>query len=267
MLIEPDCIGTFFPRDAQALRAQVAKHLQAAPATLSPCRPKAIIVPHAGYDYSGPVAASAYACLAGRSEAIRRVVLLGTCHVVREAGLITTSADEFATPLGRVPVDKQAVELAAQLTQVTVLDEAHRADHALAVQLPWLQVTLQEFRVAPFLVAKCEPSEMAEVIELLWGGAETLIVVSSDLSHYLSYEEAQKRDRKTTAAIERLDATRLDRDSACGHRAISGLLSVARNHHARAVAVDIRNSADTMGDRSRVVGYGAFVFETTEESN
>lgn len=270
MVIQPNCVGTFFPGDADALRAQVEEYLQTAArarvAVESRSRPKAIIVPHAGYDYSGPIAASAYATLAGRGARIRRVVLLGTCHVSPAFGILTTSADAFATPLGRVPVDKPAVEQAVRLPQVKIHDEAHRVDHALAVQLPWLQLTLEEFAVVPFLVALCEAAQVAEVLELLWDGDETLIVVSSDLSHFLSYEEASRHDRQTATAIERCDATTLGGEDACGFRAISGLLTAARQHRLEAHTADLRNSGDTAGDRCRVVGYGAFLFEKPEES-
>jgi AmmeMemoRadiSam system protein B len=257
--------GTFFPADAAPLRAQIARQLHGtAP---PPCRPKAIIVPHAGYDYSGPVAAAGYACLAGQASTVRRVVLLGTCHAVRTAGLLTTSADSFVTPLGIVAVDKAAVGQAARLPQVSVDDEAHRADHALAVQLPMLQSTLDEFQIVPLLVGMCDAMEVAELLELLWGGQETLVVVSSDLSHHLSYEDACWRDRQTAHAIVRFDADAIGREAACGHRAIAGLLHAARRHNLRARQIDLRNSGDTVGGRDRVVGYGAFVFEPEHDDD
>jgi hypothetical protein len=294
MVIQPHCVGTFFPADAAELRARVRGYLERvsppAPAAAERCRPKAIIAPHGGYDYSGPIAASAYACLAGRARAIRRVVLVGTCHVVRARGLLATTAEAVATPLGRVPVDTESVEQAARLPQVSVDNDAHEADHALAVQLPFLQHVLGrdapvvrgspdpardvarsgdrpqhvEFRVVPFLVAKCEAREVAEVLELLWGGDETLIVVSSDLSHYLSCDDARRRDAQTAAAIERSDGEAIGRDDACGHRAIAGLLLAAERHHLRARRIDLRNSGDTAGDRRLVVGYGAFIIEPAE---
>jgi AmmeMemoRadiSam system protein B len=270
MVIVPQCVGTFFPADAGELRVQVDGLLGAAVGnaggSLSRKRQeataaKAIIVPHAGYGYSGAIAAAAYAELAGRGVAVRRVVLLGTCHVVSARGMVTTAADEIATPLGVVPVDTEAVGQAGRLPHVSVNDWAHEADHALAVQLPFLQRTLAEFRIVPFLVAECEPAEVAEVLALLWGGDETLIVVSSDLSHYLTYNEAVRHDRRTAEAIENLQPDAIGREDACGQRAIAGLLLAARAHTLHARLVDLRNSGDTSGRRDRVVGYGAFVFE------
>jgi AmmeMemoRadiSam system protein B len=228
-------------------------------------RPKAIIAPHAGYDYSGPIAASAYAAIRPAAGAIRQVVLLGTCHVVRTDALLTTSADAIATPLGNVPVDSDAVGRAARLPQVAVDNNAHRADHALAVQLPFLQSTLNEFAVVPFLVGRCAAEDVAAVLDILWGGDDTLILVSSDLSHFLSYDEARRRDQRTAAAIVLLDHAAIGREDACGHRAIAGLLVAAHRHRLHAVELDLRNSGDTAGDRSRVVGYGAFAFVPAEE--
>ena len=186
MVIHPQCVGKLFPAEEAELREKVDHMLRAAPSrSLSP---KAIIVPHAGYDYSGVVAASAYACLAGCADRIRRIVLLGTCHFAQSGGLLTTSADAVATPLGQVPIDKASVQLAAQLPQVTRHDEAHHLDHALAVQLPFLQQSLAEFCIVPFLVTDCDAGEVAQLLDLLWGSDETLIVISTDRCHNLRYE-------------------------------------------------------------------------------
>jgi MEMO1 family protein len=252
-------VGTLFPADAERLHAQAGKLLRAA--TPPTCRPKAIIVPHAAYDYSGPIAAAGFACLAGQAVTIRQVVLLGTCHVVRTAGLLTTTADSFVTPLGTVPVDKDALQRATCLPHVSIDDEAHAADHAVAVQLPMLQATLEDFQIVPILVGACNAVDVAAVIEYLWNGDETLVVISSDLGHYLGYEEAHKRDQHTADVIVRGDADALGPHDACGHRAIAGLLLVARQHNLRARQLDLRNSGDISGERHRVVGYGAFVLE------
>jgi hypothetical protein len=174
--------------------------------------------------------------------------------------LLTTSAEAIATPLGDVPVDSGAVGQAGRLPHVAIDDSAHRADHALAVQLPWLQVVLDRFAVVPFLVGRCTTDNVAAVLDLLWGGEETLIVVSSDLSHFLDYDEARCRDRQTAAAIVDMNHEAIGREAACGHRAIAGLLVAARRRRLRAVELDLRNSGDAAGDRSRVVGYGAFAF-------
>ena len=264
MVIHPQCVGKFFPAEEAELREKVDHLLRAAQSrSLSP---KAIIVPHAGYDYSGAVAASAYACLAGCANRFRRVVLLGTCHFVHVGGLLTTFADAVATPLGEVPVDQAAVRLAAQLPQVVRHDEAHHLDHALAVQLPFLQQTLAEFCIVPFLVTDCSAKEVAQVLDLLWDGDETLVVVSTDLSHDLTYDEACRRDRRTAEAIIRLDAEAIGHEDACGHRAIAGLLMAAQRHGLRGIQIDLRNSGNTRGGRDHVVGYGAFALEAGDKS-
>jgi AmmeMemoRadiSam system protein B len=270
MVIHPSCVGTFFPSNADELRASVERllacpHPSPLPRGEGIRRPKAIIAPHAGYDYSGPIAASAHAAIVPQAVAIRKVVLLGTCHVVRTDGLLTTSAEAIATPLGNVTVDSEAVKQATRLPQVTISDDAHRADHALAVQLPFLQVVLDQFEIAPFLVGTCAADDVAAVLELLWGGGETLILVSSDLSHFLSYDDARRRDRRTAAAIVALNDAAIGREDACGGRAIAGLLVAARRLRLRATELDVRSSGDTAGDRSRVVGYGAFAFEPATE--
>ncbi len=290
MVIHPGCVGTFFPSDADELRTTVKRLLASAPHCLgengdeggrrgsrhphpgplpqgegATC-PKAIIAPHAGYDYSGQVAATAYATIVPWAETIRRVVLLGTCHVAPVSGLLTTSAEAIATPLGTVPVDQDAVGTAARLQQVTVDNDAHRADHSLAVQLPFLQTVLKEFQVVPFLAGRATAEDVAAVLELLWGGEETLVVVSSDLSHFLDYKEACRRDRDTAAAVVAFDRAAIGREEACGHRAIAGLLVAGRRHRLRATTLDVRNSGDTGGDRDRVVGYGAFVLEPQAET-
>lgn len=268
-VIAPSCVGRLFPADASELRGQVQHFIASAvrhgQSSLPARRPKAIIVPHAGYDYSGPVAAAGYAALADFAGTFRRVVLAGTCHVTRVSGLLTTTADAFVTPLGSLPVDQDAVRQATRLPHVAVDNFAHAADHALAVQYPMLQLTLDECQIVPLLVSACEAAQVAEVLELLWGGDETLIIVSSDLSHYLSYDEACRRDHQSAEAIVRLDLDALGSHDACGYRAIGGLLLSARRHNLRARQVDLRNSGDICGERRSVVGYGAFVFEAASQ--
>ena len=223
--------------------------------------PKAVIVPHAGYVYSGPVAAAAYALLAPARGVITRVVLLGPAHRVGFSGLALSSADHFATPLGRVPVDRAAVEQLSGLPQVQVLDAAHAHEHSLEVQLPFLQEVLCDFTVVPLVVGDAEPEEVGAVLDRLWGGPETLIVVSSDLSHYHDYETARRLDRATSQAVEALASEAIGHDQACGRNPIIGLLHVARKKGLTARTVDLRNSGDTAGARDRVVGYGAYVFD------
>ena len=250
--------GTFYPADRAALDAAIEDAMRQARSVSLPL-PKALIAPHAGYVYSGPVAASAYALVAGRAGAIRRVVLLGPCHRVAVRGLALPDVDTFETPLGRVPLDAAAIASILPLRQVTRLYEAHAFEHSLEVQLPFLQRVLGAFSLVPLAVGHATAAEVAEVLETLWGGDETLIVVSSDLSHYLAYDEARAIDEATARAIVTLD-TSLGHDQACGATPVAGLLVVARRKGLKPTLVDLRNSGDTAGDRRRVVGYGAFAF-------
>lgn len=256
----PAVAGMFYPDDPDVLRAQVLHLLHAAPAA-GPT-PKALIVPHAGYIYSGPVAATAYARIAKARASIRRVVLLGPAHRVAFNGIATSSATAFTTPLGSVPVDRKAVQLIEPLPQVRVFDTAHAAEHSLEVQLPFLQLALDDFMLVPLVVGDATAEQVDEVLERLWGGAETLIVISSDLSHYHDYDSARRLDQATSLAIEALREQDIDFDHACGRIPVNGLLQTARHHGLRARTVDLRNSGDTAGGRDRVVGYGAYVFES-----
>jgi MEMO1 family protein len=223
--------------------------------------PKAIIAPHAGYIYSGPIAASAYTRIAPARETIRRVVLLGPAHRLAFWGLALPSVERLATPLGEVLVDSEATSALAALPPVQVLDEAHAEEHSLEVHLPFLQTVLADFAVVPLAVGEASAEEVGQVLELLWGGPETLIVVSSDLSHYYDYDTARRLDRATSRAIEELRPEDIKYEQACGRVPVCGLLHVARKHGMRAQTIDLRNSGDTAGSRDQVVGYGAYVFE------
>ncbi len=259
----PAVAGQFYPADPERLEAQVERYLTAANAPedcLDPPLVKAIIAPHAGYVYSGPIAASAYVHLACSDVPIRRFILIGPAHFAPVRGLATSSAAAFDTPLGRVPVDEAARELILSLPQVSVSDSAHAPEHCLEVQLPFLQALFPDFTFVPLLVGDIAPDKVAEVLERLWGGPETRIVVSSDLSHYYANETARLLDRETAAAIVALEPDALREDAACGREAIAGLLRVARAHGMAAAAVDLRHSGDTGGPPDRVVGYGAFTF-------
>lgn len=246
--------GMFYPGDAATLARDVRQML--AEAEVEPLKPKAIVAPHAGYIYSGPIAASAYALLKPLRQAIRRVVLLGPVHRVWVQGLALPEAESFETPLGRVAIDHEAVLAIRDLPQVEVSAAAHAAEHSLEVQLPFLQTVLEDFSLVPLAVGGATPQEVAEVLELLWGGDETLIVISSDLSHYLPYVTAQQTDRDTVRHILSLDAHLLG-EQACGAHPLNGLLLVARRHGLRAQLLDLRNSGDTAGDKHQVVGYAA----------
>lgn len=255
---QPAVAGTFYPDDPVELRARVERLLrEARPAAVEP---KALIAPHAGYIYSGPIAASAYATLAPIAARVRRVVLLGPSHFVPFAGLALPQAAAFATPLGDVELDRAALTLLEGHAAVRVLDAAHAREHSLEVQLPFLQVALPAFTLVPLAVGEVEPGATAAVLDLLWGDEATLVVVSSDLSHYRSYAAAAVIDAETAGAIERLDGAPLDGEHACGCHPIRGLLQVARQRGLRVVPLDRRNSGDTAGDRRRVVGYGAWAF-------
>lgn len=253
----PAVAGMFYPGDARELAADVARMLEAADAAGG--APKALIVPHAGYVYSGPVAASAYALLAPVRERIRRVVLFGPTHRVAVRGLAVPSVDAFATPLGVVPLDRAAIEEALQLPQVKTADGPHALEHSLEVQLPFLQAALDDFALVPFAVGDASGHEVAEVMGRLWGGDETLIVVSSDLSHYHAYADARRLDRRTADDILALQALG-SHEQACGATPVNGLVEAARRRGMQPQLLDLRNSGDTAGDKSRVVGYAAFAF-------
>jgi hypothetical protein len=257
----PAVAGFFYPGDPAALCEQLDGFLaSAAPAPRGAAPPKALIVPHAGTIYSGPIAASAYARLRPLRGAIRRVVLLGPAHRVFLRGLAAPRAEAFSTPLGVVPVDRAALAALADLPQVAVSDAPHEGEHSLEVQLPFLQRVLGDFALVPLAVGEASAAEVVAVLERLWGGPETLLVVSSDLSHYHDYATARRLDRATCAAIEALDAGGLGPDSACGRVPVRGLLAAARARGLAAETLDLRSSGDTAGDRDRVVGYGAWAF-------
>ena len=263
MIREPAVAGTFYPADPAELSRMVREFLAAGEPTS--IIPKAIIAPHAGYIYSGPIAGSAYRPLLSLRDVIQRVILLGPSHHVAFQGLAASSADLFETPLGRVPVDREALQLIADLPQLHIVDQAHQLEHSLEVQIPFLQETLGEFSLLPLVVGNADPPSVAEVLERVWGGAETLIVISSDLSHYQRYEDAQALDSKTSLAIEALNGAAIHYEDACGRLPISGLLHLARKKSLHGKTIDLRNSGDTAGDRGRVVGYGAYLFSEPQE--
>ena len=266
LMIRPAAVaGTFYPKERAMLRSQVHGYLGEALAKGSGVPPKLLIVPHAGYVYSGPVAGHAYACLVPWAARIQRVVLLGPAHRVAVRGLAVPTVDAFETPLGRVRIDREARDALAGFAQVVGDDRAHAMEHSLEVQLPFLQTVLGEaFALLPLAVGDASTEEVAEVIEHLWGGDETLIVVSTDLSHYLPYEDARVTDRTTVARIAGL-ATDVDPYEACGAYALNGALAAARQHGLQAQLLDLRNSGDTAGDRRRVVGYAALALTAPVE--
>ncbi len=254
----PAVAGAFYPGTRGELDAAVRSHLSKAKNPGGPA-PKAIIAPHAGYIYSGPVAATAYARLEPARGRITRVVLLGPCHRVPVRGLAASSADAFATPLGDIPVDKEALNRILALPQVQVFDATHEREHSLEVHLPFLQVVLGDFSLVPLAVGEASADEVADVIEALWGGPETLVVISTDLSHHLDYHTARRLDGETCKAIETLDPSPIGREQACGRTPMSGMLVLAKRRGLAIATVDLRNSGDTAGPRDRVVGYGSWL--------
>ena len=239
--------------DAMLAAAASPAHVEAADV------PKAIIAPHAGFIYSGPVAARIYALLTPARARIKRVVLLGPTHRVAVHGMALPGVDAFATPLGDVPIDKESAKKLMALPYVAVNAEAHRLEHSLEVQLPFLQKVVDDFVLLPLAVGRASAQQVAEVLNLLWGGDETLIVISSDMSHYLPYADAQKVDNNTAQAILNL-RTDINHQQACGATPVTGLTLLAQQRGLQPALIDLRNSGDTAGDKTRVVGYGSFAF-------
>jgi AmmeMemoRadiSam system protein B len=253
--------GTFYPSEPVLLKNMLEHYLKLESETTQV--PHAIIAPHAGYIYSGPIAASVYKRLQSAHSRIKRILLLGPSHRVGFKGLALSHADFFTTPLGDIPVDTHAVQQLANLPGIQYLDQAHTFEHSLEVHLPFLQIVLDDFTLIPVVVGDAHPEQIMQAIELFWGDEQTLTVISSDLSHFHDYETAQKMDQQTSQWIENLEYEKLSYESACGRLPISGILALARKKQLRVTTVDLRNSGDTAGsqDKHRVVGYGAYVIE------
>lgn len=257
--------GLFYPGDQRELASNVARYIAAAPA--SPRAPKAIIAPHAGYIYSGAIAGRAYATLKQAANQIKNVVLVGPAHRMAFNGIALPQADAFETPLGKVPIDQQAVAMLADMPQVSRRDDAHSEEHSLEVHLPFLQAILNEFVVAPLVVGRTSAEDVTNVLDRLWGEDETLIVISSDLSHYENYETARQMDNATADAIENLHADDIDHAQACGRIAVAGLIATASRRDMNVERIGLCNSGDTAGTKDRVVGYGAWGFHAPTETN
>ena len=253
---QPAVAGSFYPANPIQLHQMLDNYLNDAEAGEKV--PKAIIAPHAGYIYSGPIAATAYARLKKAHNLITRVVIIGPSHRVSFRGLAVSKAEAFITPLGSITVDQEAVKTIAKLPFVDYLEEAHTYEHSLEVHLPFLQEMLDDFKIVPIVAGDASPEQVSQVIDALWGGDETLIVVSSDLSHYHDYATALRLDRETTRAIEHLEPAALDHHAACGATPLAGLLVAARRRAMQVRTLDLRNSGDTAGPRDLGVGYGAY---------
>ncbi|MCP5521767.1 MAG: AmmeMemoRadiSam system protein B [Verrucomicrobiales bacterium] len=251
--------GRFYPAAPETLRRQVAQFLADARPPAVPA-PKAFILPHAGYPYSGPVAGTGYSLLARERGRIRRVILLGPAHYVPVNGMAVSGMQAFDSPLGRVRLDEDSRCRVLTVPGVEVNDDAHAPEHSLEVHLPFLQVALDDFVLVPILVGRARVEEVMEVLEALGNGPETCTIVSSDLSHFHDHPTASALDAATAERIVGLDGDDLTGEDACGCRAIRGLLWLAREHGMACTLLDLRNSGDTAGDRRRVVGYGAFAF-------
>ena len=248
--------GSFYEADASRLRQHIAALLGSALESAAGA-PQALIVPHAGYIYSGRTAAQAYRLVQPWADKIERVVLFGPAHRVPLRGMAVPSVEAFATPLGNVPLDRDSIQRVSSLPGVSVSDEAHRQEHSLEVQLPFLQTVLGAFKLVPVVVGHCQPEIVATVMDAMWGGAETLLVVSTDLSHFHDYDEARQLDTLTCERLRAKDNT-LSGQDACGAYALNGLMSTRHCQATQVDLVDMCNSGDTAGSRDRVVGYGAF---------
>ena len=255
----PAVAGRFYPGDPQKLRSEVGA-LMAASAGYTGSRPAALIAPHAGYVYSGKVAATAFAALREIAESITRVVVIGSAHYVPFRGVAVPTVETFETPLGRIALDREAIAGLTDLPFVAQADAPHALEHALEVELPFLQMLLKDFALVPLLVGDATPQQVAEVVARLWDGPRTLIVISSDLSHYHDYETAQHLDAATAALIERGAWSELGSGNACGFLPLAGFLIEAAQRGLNAQRLGLCNSGDTAGDRASVVGYGAWAF-------
>ena len=251
-------VGRFYPSDPGVLATQVDALVgtgRDAPA------PKALIVPHAGYVFSGPVAGAGYATVRALRGIVEHVVLLGPAHHVAVEGLVTVSVDALDTPLGPVRVDDAARRAVLDLAEVSVDDRAHAPEHSLEVHLPFLTRVLGDVAVLPLLAGHTPAPTVARVLDAVWNGPQTLIVVSTDLSHFLDHPTATARDRRTAAAIVAGDLDAISSDDACGAAGVRGLVLAALQRGMRVELLDLRNSGDTAGPRDRVVGYGAFALD------
>lgn len=251
-ILQASVAGMFYPDDPKELHDMIQKMLAAADAALPV--PKAIIAPHAGYIYSGSTAAAVYACLRRAKQQIKRVVLLGPAHRYSFRGLAMTDADYFASPLGEIAIDKDLP------LQIQIINEAYHGENSLETQLPFLQEVLEDFKLVPILIGDANNAQIVEVLEKLWGGKENLIVISSDLSHYLDYDTAKNIDAVTIDAILNLQPQNIGYEQACGRKAINALLTIAGKKNLKPKLINACSSGDTAGAKDAVVGYAGLHF-------
>ncbi|MDH4263400.1 MAG: AmmeMemoRadiSam system protein B [Spirochaetia bacterium] len=251
--------GLFYPQNQIELK-DLVNHLILSAASFQ-YHPKAILVPHAGFIYSGPIAATAYGLLRKMSQTIKRIILLGPSHRVYVRGIALSSANYFETPLGKIEVDSKLRDKITGKQGITINDEAHQYEHSLEVQLPFLQVVLdQKIKILPAVTNDASNFEIENFLELVWGSEETIIIISSDLSHFLNYDAAKQKDQKTVESIINYDIDHISDDSACGSTALNGFLTAAKNKKLVPTLLDLRNSGDTGIEKNRVVGYASICF-------
>ncbi|MFV1982357.1 MAG: AmmeMemoRadiSam system protein B [Thiohalomonadales bacterium] len=254
--------GQFYPNEPAVLQTDINQYLNEVSTLSDSVNPelKAIIVPHAGYIYSGAIAASAYNLLYKQSSTISNIILLGPAHRLSFQGIASSSVHYFDTPLGSVAVNLSLIDKIKHFSFINCIDAAHQNEHCLEVQLPFLQTVLKKFTIVPLLIGECDPNDVATILDFLWGGNETLIIISSDLSHFNNYELAKHNDNNTSQAILNLQPENIHYEDACGRTPVNGLLKIAQKKRLKVSILDVRNSGDTAGDKQRVVGYGAYSF-------
>lgn len=260
MIIRPPAVaGTLYDADTQRLLAQVESWLNEGVAKTTPKTPKALVVPHSGYHYSGKTAAAAYRLLEPVYDSIRRVVILGNSHRDTINGFALPGVDVFKTPLGDVKVDPHAVQHLLNEPDVQELPEAHRLEHSIEVQLPFLQTVLEDFVIVPLIVGNNDPKRVAELLKPLWGAEETLIVISTGLSRKRPQSEARSQDAHSAERIRKMKID-FSYPEACGFNALNGFLYLAKEKHLDSKCLALSTSADTNGLKDRVRGFGSFAF-------
>ncbi|MDH5717871.1 MAG: AmmeMemoRadiSam system protein B [Spirochaetia bacterium] len=258
LIRKPAVAGYFYPDNKDNLKKQIKKYFSVAKD--NKIFGRAVISPHAGYVYSGQAAAFAISSFLENKEKIKRIILFGPAHRYSLSGIAADSAEKFQTPLGNVPVDLELTEKLINSFLIQYNDEAHAKEHSLEVQLPFLQEVIKKFKIVPLVAGNTNEEEIAEVIKFLWEDKSNYFIISSDLSHYLSYEKAKKKDRETSDYIEKLEFNKISSDRACGSLLINGFLRAAKKLNLKVKTLYLTNSGDTGGDKSSVVGYGAYCF-------